>query len=156
MKRMIMMFAGMFAAMFTYAQSDVEQVDLIQSIYGIEKKAIVEEFIQPKVENRVPFWEVYDAYEVERKALGKERFDLLIEFGEKFENLSNEEADAWMKEVISLGKRQNKLVDTYYNKVKKASSPIVAMRFYMLEAYLLTAIRYEILDAIPFPEESHE
>jgi len=35
----------------------------------------------------------------------------------------------------------------------KATSPIVAMRFYMLEAYLLSAIRYEILDAIPFPEE---
>ena len=153
MKRMIMIVAGLFAVMFTYAQSNTEEIDLIQSIYGIEKKAIVEEFVQPKAENRVPFWEVYDAYEVERKALGKERFSLLVELEEKFDGLTNEEADAWMKEVISLGKRQDKLIDQYYAKVKKASSPIVAMRFYMLEAYFLTAIRYEILDAIPFPEE---
>jgi len=151
-----MLVAGMFAAIFTYSQSNTEEIDLIQSIYGIEKKAIVEEFVQPVVENRVPFWEVYDAYELERKALGKERLELLVEFGEKFESLSNEEADAWMKKVISLSKRQDKLVDGYYNKVKKVTSPIVAMRFYMLEAYLLTAIRYEILDAIPFPEESNE
>lgn len=153
MKKMILLIAGLVAAVFTYAQSNNEEIDFVQSIYGIEKKAIVEEFVQPKAENRVPFWEVYDAYEIERKTLGKERIELLVEFEEKFANLNNEEADAWMKKVISLGKRQDKLVDTYYNKVKKATTPIVAMRFYMLEAYLLTAIRYEILDAIPFPEE---
>ena len=154
MKKMILILAGMFAAMFTYAQSNVEEIDLVQSIYGIEKKAIVEEFVQPKASNRVPFWEVYDVYEVERKELGKERYALLVKLEKEFENLSNEQADAWMKEVISLSKRQDKLVDKYYNKVKKATSPIVAMRFYMLEAYLLTAIRYEILDAIPFPQEA--
>lgn len=153
MKKMIMILAGMFAAMFTYAQSNTEEIDLVQSIYGIEKKAIVEEFVQPVAENRVQFWEVYDAYEVERKELGKKRFELLTEFEEKFAGLNNEDADAWMKKVISLSKSQDKLVDTYYAKMKKATSPIVAMRFYMLEAYLLTAIRYEILDAIPFPEE---
>jgi len=153
MKKMILIIAGFFAVMFTYAQSNTEEIDLVQSIYGIEKKAIVEEFVQPVTTNRVQFWEVYDAYEVERKELGKERFKLLNEFVEKYENLNNEEADAWMKEVIRLGKSTDKLIDTYYTKMKKATSPIVAMRFYMLESYLLTAIRYEILDALPFPEE---
>ena len=153
MKKMILIMAGLFAAMFTFAQSNTEEIDLIQSLYGIEKKAIVEEFVQPEAVNRVPFWEVYDAYEVERKELGKERFKMLAEFDEKFATLTNEEADAYMKKVISLAKSQDKLIETYYAKMKKATSAIVAMRFYMLEAYLLTAIRYEILDAIPFPEE---
>lgn len=146
--------AGLFAAMFSFAQSNVEEIDLIQSMYGIEKKAIVEEFVQPEALNRVPFWEVYDAYEVERKALGKKRLDILVEFEEKFSTLTNEEADAWMSKVINLAKAQDKLIDSYYKKVKKASSPIVALRFYMLEAYLLSAIRYEILDAVPFPVEA--
>ncbi len=156
MKKMIMIIAGLFAAMFTYAQTNTEEIDLVQSIYGIEKKEIVKEFVQPVAENRVQFWEVYDAYEVERKILGKERIILLEDFANKFETLTNEEADEWMKKVINLAKRQEKLVDTYYAKVKKATSPIVAMRFYMLESYLLSAIRYEILDAIPFPEEAAE
>lgn len=154
MKKMILLMAGLFAAMFSFAQSNVEEIDLIQSMYGIEKKAIVEEFVQPEALNRVPFWEVYDAYEVERKALGKKRLDILVEFEEKFSTLTNEEADAWMSKVINLAKAQDKLIDSYYKKVKKASSPIVALRFYMLEAYLLSAIRYEILDAIPFPVEA--
>jgi len=153
MRKLLLFVAGVCAVMFTYAQSNVEEIDFVQSIYGMEKKAIVEEFVQPVVENRVPFWEVYDAYEIERKELGKVRYELLVDFAEKFPTLTNEEADVWMKEVIKLSKSQDKLIDTYYKKMVKATSPIVAMRFYMLEAYLLSAIRYEILDAIPFPEE---
>jgi hypothetical protein len=153
MKKLLFFFVGIFTSLFMFSQSYTEEVDFFQAIYGMEKKAIVEEFVQPATTNRVPFWEVYDEYEVKRKELGKERIDLLVELDEKFANLSNEDADAWMKKVIALGKSQDKLIDTYYKKMKKVTSPIVAMRFYMLEAYLLTAIRYEILDAIPFPEE---
>ena len=154
MRKLLLFVAGMIAAVsFTYAQSNVEEIDFFQSIYGMEKKAIVEEFVQPKAENRVPFWEVYDEYEVKRKELGKERIKLLTEFAEEFPTLTNEQADAWMKKVITLAKSQDKLVDTYYKKMAKATSPIVGMRFYLLESYLLSAIRYEILDAIPFPEE---
>ena len=143
-------------ALFAFAQSNTEEIDLVQSIYGIEKKAIVEEFVKPVEVNRVAFWEVYDQYEVERKALGRERLTLLEDFAEKYLSMTNEEADSWMKKVISLAKKQDKLIDSYYTKVKKATSPIVAMRFYQLEAYLLTAIRLEILDAIPFVEDSDE
>ena len=156
MKKLLLFFAGLCAALFTYTQSNTEEIDFYQAIYGMEKKAIVEEFVQPANANRVPFWEVYEDYEIERKAIGKERYELLVELDDKFENLSNEEADEWMKKVISLSKKQDKLIDTYYKKIKKVTSPIVAMRFFMLESYLITVIRYEILDAIPFPEEAVE
>jgi len=156
MKKLILILAGLMPALFAFAQSNTEEIDLVQSIYGIEKKAIVEEFVKPVEVNRVAFWEVYDQYEVERKALGRERLTLLEDFAEKYLSMTNEEADSWMKKVISLAKKQDKLIDSYYTKVKKATSPIVAMRFYQLEAYLLTAIRLEILDAIPFVEDSDE
>ena len=151
-----MILAGLMPALFGFSQSDVEEIDLIQSIYGMEKKAIVEEFVQPVTLNRVPFWEVYDKYEVERKAIGKERITLLNEFAEKYETMTNEEADAWMKKVIKLGTKQQNLLGKYYTSVKKVTSPIVAMRFYQVESYLLTAIRLEILDSIPFLEENDE
>jgi hypothetical protein len=154
MKKLIMILAGLMPALFGFAQSNVEEVDLVQSLYGIEKKAIVEEFVQPKAVNRVLFWEVYDQYEVERKTVGKERIALLNEFAEKYETMTNEEADAWMKKVMKLGLKQDKLIGQYYMSVKKVTSPIVAMRFYQVESYLLSAIRLEILDVIPFVEEN--
>ena len=37
-----MILAGLMPALFGFAQSNVEEIDFIQSIYGMEKKAIVE------------------------------------------------------------------------------------------------------------------
>lgn len=156
MKKIIFLLAGMMPAIFGFAQSNAEEIDYFQSIYGMEKKVIVADFVQPTEANSVAFWEVYDQYELERKALGKERIKLIEDFAAKYENMTNEEADTWMKKVITLGKKQDKLVDTYYKKVKKVTSPITAMRYYQLEAYLLSAIRVEILDAIPFVPDSDE
>ena len=156
MKKLILILAGILPTLFVFAQSNTEEIDLVQSIYGIEKKAIVEEFVQPQKIHSTLFWETYDEYEAERKSLGKERLALLEDFAAKYENMTNEEADVWMKKVITLGKKQDKLIDTYYKKVKKSSSAIVAMRFYQLEAYLLSVIRVSILDAIPFVKESNE
>ncbi|MEN8226299.1 MAG: hypothetical protein ABFS05_13160 [Bacteroidota bacterium] len=156
MKKLILILVGLMPALFGFAQSNVEEVDFVQSIYGMEKKVIIEEFVQVSESNKSAFWEVYDKYEAERKGLGKERISLLEDFGEKYETMTNAEADAWMKKVISLSKKQSKLIDTYYVKVKKVTSPIVAMRFYQVESFLLTAIRLEILDAIPFVEDKNE
>jgi hypothetical protein len=153
MKKISLFIVSVFVTLFSFSQSNTEEIDLIQSLYGMEKKAIVEEFVQPKTDNRVPFWEVYDAYEMERKELGKERINLVEEFANSYETMTNEQAEAWMAKVITLGNKRDKLLVSYYKKVKKVTSPIVAMRFYQLEAYLLTAIRYEILDVIPFVEE---
>ncbi|HNS18589.1 MAG TPA: hypothetical protein PKI34_12295, partial [Bacteroidales bacterium] len=42
------------------------------------------------------------------------------------------------------------VVDTYYKKISKAASPIVAMQFFQVEAYILAAIRLYILEEVPF------
>lgn len=153
MKKLALFITGITLGLFSFGQSNVEEIDLYQSMYGIEKKAIVKEFVQPKEANKAAFWQLYESYEVERKELGKERLTLLGEFADKYENMTNEESVAWMKKVISLDEKQDKLVAKYYKKVMKVTSPILAMRFYQLETYLITAIRFEILDAIPFVED---
>lgn len=153
MKKSILLLLGLFFVAFSFGQSNAEEIDLYQSMYGLEKKAIVKEFVVPKDVNKAAFWKLYDEYEVNRKVLGKERVMLLDEFAKKYLTMTNEESEAWMKKVIALDDNQDKLIVKYYNKVKKANSPILAMRFYQLEVYLLTSIRLEILDAIPFVEE---
>lgn len=153
MKKLTLIVTVLFASLFSFAQSNVEEIDMIQSMYGIEKKAIVKEFVQPKAVNKDLFWEVYDKYEIERKELGKERIALLDEFATKYETMTNAESAEWMKKAIAFDSRQDKLITKYYKKVMKVTSPIVAMRFYQLEVYLITAIRFEVLDAIPFVDE---
>ncbi|NQU34311.1 MAG: hypothetical protein HQ521_13860 [Bacteroidetes bacterium] len=92
MKKLTLIIAGLFAGLFTFAQSNTEEIDLFQSMYGIEKKAIVKEFVQPKAINREAFWEVYDNYESQRKVIGKERIILLEQFATQYEKMTNDES----------------------------------------------------------------
>jgi len=142
-------------AVFTigaYAQS-TEEVDLVQAAFGMEKKEIVMNYVKVSEEQKAAFIEVYDEYEIDRKELGKIRIELLNQYAEEWENITNEQADNWMKKVMALTIKQDKLIKKYYNKVKSATDARVATQFYQIEAYILTTIRYSILESIPFVDE---
>lgn len=134
------------------AQTSQEEVDLIQSIFGMEKKALVAEFVKPDASQKDAFWQLYDEYELARKELGKKRIELLLKYDENFENLSNEIAGDLLKEILALTKKNDKLVASYVKKVGKATSPVVAMQFHQIEMYILSEIRVSIAANVPFPE----
>ena len=130
------------------AQTNKEEMDLIQSIFGMEKKAIVAEFID--VDSSNPFWAIYDEYETKRKDLGKERIAVLMNYVENYNNLDNASYDKTIVNMISLRKSTDKLIDQYYGKIKKASGSKVAAQFFQLENYFLSQIRSTIFEEIPY------
>jgi hypothetical protein len=154
MKNCILILAGFFLASLGYSQSNKEEVDLIQAAFGMEKKAIVAEFVQPSDQHKDAFWNLYDEYETERKALGKERIELLTQYAESYLALTDDQADEWTKKVIELQKNTDKLIVTYYEKVRAVTDGIVAVQFYQIENYILTMIRMEILQKVPFVKKN--
>jgi hypothetical protein len=150
MKHLTLLVTALVFAVFTYAQTNKEEVDLFQAAFGMEKKAIVANFVTPSDVQKDAFWKLYDEYEVARKENGKKRIELLEQYANQYKTMTNEQADAWMNQVIKLSAASDKLIVTYYKKIKKATSPIVATQFYQIEGYILTAIRMEVLDGIPF------
>lgn len=150
MKKITFVIAIFMAAIAANAQSNKEEVDLMQAAFGMEKKAIVAEFVQPTEAQSDAFWTLYDEYEVKRKVNGAKRIELLSNYAQQFNSMTDEQAEAWTNEVIKLSAATDKLIVTYYKKIKKATSPIVATQFYQIESYILTGIRMEILDGVPF------
>jgi hypothetical protein len=134
------------------AQSANEEIDFIQSVFGMEKKALVAEFVKPGAAQKDAFWQLYDEYETARKELGKKRIELLLKYDENFDNLSNELASELLKESLDLRKKNDKLLESYVKKVAKATDPVVAMQFHQIEMYVLSEIRVAITDELPFPE----
>jgi len=133
-----------------FAQSNKEEIDLMQAAFGMEKKAVVQYFVEPGEADKDAFWTLYDEYETERKELGKERIDLLTDYADNYQKMTNEHADEWMTKVISLQGRTDKLLTKYFKKVKKETNPILATKFYQIEGFILTSIRMEVLSEIPF------
>ena len=150
MKKYILIAFALFLASFAYTQSNKEEIDLIQAAFGMEKKAIVADFVQPSDAQKDAFWALYDEYETKRKELGKERIELLTQYAEQYLKMTSEQADAWTKKVIDLQKKTDNLIVTYYGKVKTVTDGIVATQFYQIEGYILTAIRMQVLENVPF------
>jgi hypothetical protein len=153
MKKYILLVVASFMASFTYAQTDKEEIDLMQAAFGMDKKAAVAEFVTPSDAQKDAFWKLYDEYETQRKDLGKQRIELLKQYASQYKTMTSEQADAWTKKAMELQKKTDGLIATYYTKVKAISDGIVALQFYQMENYILSGIRAQLLDQIPFVEK---
>jgi len=150
MKKYFIIIATLFLATFSFAQSDKEEIDLVQAAFGKEKKAVVADFVRPSATQKEAFWKLYDQYETERKALGRERIELLKQYADHYADLTPNQADLWTRKVIELQKKTDGLIAAYYGKVKLVSDGLVATQFYQIENFILTAIRMKLLQNVPF------
>ena len=141
---------GILFTGFTHGQSTQEEVDYFQSIFGMGKKAVVAEFINPEGSGMESFWELYDQYEVTRKQMGQSRLELLHAYVKDYGQQNDDELDLMTKNIMKQKKSLDKLIDQYYKKIRKASGSKAAAQFYQIENYILGAIRLFILDEIPF------
>lgn len=149
----VLLIAALFVSFAGFAQSNKEDVDFIQSIYGKEKKAVVAEFVQLEGAQKDAFWKIYDEYETERKELGKQRVALLERYANSYATLDDPTTDKLMKDMMALGLKTDKLMNTYYSKLKKASGVKAAAQFLQIEAYLLSVVRATIFESIPLVGE---
>jgi len=150
MKKYILIALTIFISSFAYSQSNKDEIALMQAAFGMDKQAVVAEFVKPSPAEKDAFWKIYDEYEVKRKELGKQRIALLEQYADKYLTMNGVEADAWTKKVITLQKKTDDLIADYYSKVKAKSDGIVATQFYQIENYILVAIRAQILQNVPF------
>jgi len=153
MKKYILISAALFLASFVYSQTNKSEVDLIQAAIGMTKKDAVKDYVQVSDTQKDAFWQLYDEYETQRKDLGKQRIDLLVQYSKEYRSMTNEQADAWIKKVIELQGKTDKLIVTYFKKIRKATDPIVATQFYQIENYILSIIRMKVLNEIPLVEK---
>lgn len=134
----------------TYAQLTPEEINIVQNMFGAEKRSLIVQSIKMTPSDSVGFWPIYDKYEADRKEIGKKRIELITRFVSKYPAISNEELSELMDDIIDMEDDQQDLMETYYGKIKKASSVVVAAQWYQLESYITTAIRLSIQEKLPF------
>jgi hypothetical protein len=138
------------ASLALQAQLPKEEVEFFQSIFGMEKKAVVQGFVSLNDEQQANFWSLYDEYETARKAHGQKRLTLLAKYVDNYLELDDAKTEQIMKEMMALGKEYNSLINKYYKRIKKANGIKVAAQFYQIETYFQSAIRLALMEEIPF------
>jgi hypothetical protein len=148
MKKISVLIIAFLFAGVTQAQTEKEEVDMIQSLFGMQKKEWVAQYIEVNDTQKTDFWSLYNEYEIKRKELGQKKFNLLLNYVNDYGEIKAVDADRFMKDAISLRKSSEKLIDSYYKKIKKKTDPVVAMQFYQIETYISNLIRSEILEEL--------
>ncbi len=152
MKKLLSIAIILFAtSTMAFSQVQQEEIDYYQSIFGMEKKVVVANFI--KLEEGDSFWPIYDEYEKERKKLGQRQIELLLDYAEHYEALTDEKTDALVKESMGIRKASAALINKYYKKVKKEKGSKIAAQFYQIENYFAIAIRAELYSDVPLVGE---
>lgn len=149
MKKVVFIIAVIFFSSSVMAQSNNEEIDMVQSVFGMEKKAVVAEFIQLEGAQGDAFWALYDAYETKRKELGKRRLALLEKYAESYDSLDDATTDEILKEMMGLQTSTDKLIGSYAKKIKKSVNVKTAAQFYQIEGYVLSKVRAKVLESIP-------
>lgn len=137
----------MAVSFFASAQTNDE---MFNTVFKQEKRAYFSENMHLKAEEFDKFWTIYGAFETERTKIGSERITLLKTYVEKYQTMSNEDADAFMKKWLAIDKAEDAMRVKYYGKMKKELGAKTAAHFLQLDDYIQTAIKFEILDELPF------
>jgi predicted DNA-binding ribbon-helix-helix protein len=132
------------------AQAEEDEVQLFQTMYGMEKRSLISEAMELSADQDKAFWPVYEEFEKERRVIGKERIALIKEYMDTYTNATDEQLDAIAKRALANESAFTKLESAYYDKMKKVTASGVAFRWLQVERYLNTSIRAAIQDELPF------
>src|SRR4051812_27785771 len=133
-----------------FAQSNKEDVDIVQSAFGKEKKDIVNQYMQVSAAKSDAFWKLYDEYEGKRKAIGRERIDLIQQYADHMDSLNDSKAKQLATSTLANDAKYNSLYQTYYKKFSDVVGGRDAAKLFQLEMYLQTITKLYIMDNIPF------
>ncbi len=150
MKRLILFAFIAFIGFQAFGQTSNSEEELVKSYFKLSKKALFEANMNLSDEQAVAFWPLYNKFETEAGKLQDGRIAFLKEYAENFENMTDEQADEFVRKVFQYRKKMLALKMKYYKQVKKATNAMVATRFVEIEQYVQTAVRYEIMEALPF------
>ncbi len=133
----------------SFAQLNKDEVQLVQAIWGKEKRAIITDFMKFTDAEATAFWPLYGEYQAEAKKLGEERINTISDYTNNVSKLTNEKADEIAMKILKNNLAVDKLQSKYYAKMKKAVTAIRAAQFMQLDVYLQTMLRAELQSSLP-------
>ena len=150
MKKLIVIAVASLLSTCMFAQSNKEDVDLIQSIFGKEKKELVQVYMTIPEAQSAKFWTLYDEYETARKKLGQERIKLIEAYATNYETLDSKKASDLVTKKFAWADKYTKFQQSYFTKFSGVIGGLQAAKFMQLEDYIENCIRLTIQEEIPF------
>lgn len=131
------------------AQSTVDDTQQLIAQIQNDKRAVVLEAMQLTDEQVAKFIPIYDAYQIERKALMERGVQLVNSYAANYDTLTDETAGKLLKEWLALQDDENALMRRYAKKLDKVLPTTRVLRFVQIENKLNSVLRLPTIRGIP-------
>jgi hypothetical protein len=149
MKKLFLLAISIVFAIASQAQTNKDEVALVQSAFGMTKQQMVKDFMKFSESEAKVFWPIYDEYEAARKEMGKKRIANISDYADNYTKLTDTKATELMNKSFGIQGEFAKLQQKTFKKLSKSLTPLRAAQFTMFESYVENSIRTELLDEIP-------
>ena len=95
------------------------------------------------------FWHEYYQYEAELKKLNDERIQLIRDYQFNYGKMDDNIANNLAERALTIHKKRLDLLKKYYEKIKQATSPLIAARFLQVEYQISLLLDVEIASKMP-------
>lgn len=142
-------FSGMLSGAAVAAPTDEQ---LTREAIQAQRKAIVANAMELTTEEAKGFWPVYDGYwEEENKLIGR-TVNLITFYADNWGSVTDEKADAMLKEWFSIEQAELNLKKKYLGKFKRVLPEKKVMRYFQVENKLDAIINLELARGIPLAQ----
>lgn len=149
MKLLLLAVFSLFITSGLYAQTSDAEADAMANLLGVQKKEAIAKMVSVSSKDSAAFWKIYDEYAKKNVTTGKTRIKLYEQTVQSYGGMSAGTADSLANRYFANRLDQEKTLEEYYQKLKKATNAVTAFEFYQAEVYLLTQIRANIMQQIP-------
>jgi hypothetical protein len=132
-----------------FAQSQADEIELTREIIQTERKAIVAANMQLSEGESRGFWPVYNEYVTALRKVNDRRVKLITSYAAAYENLTDSQAKAFLKESMDIEMERMKLRENWVAKFGEVLSPKMVARFFQIENKIDAIINYELAAEIP-------
>jgi hypothetical protein len=152
MKKVLFVVAAALLTISMNAQTENDYLEMTREILKVEKKAAVSETMELTDVESQPFWNLYNEYQSALYLVQNKRIDIIKDYSDNYDTLSNEKADELWLGSIKYEQELLKLKKKYYTKFKKILPLGKAARFMQLENKIETLIDAQLALEIPLIE----
>ena len=132
-----------------FAQTSDAEAQAMINLLGVQKREAISKLVPITAKDSAVFWSLYDEYLNKNKEAARSRLRLYEQTAIAYRNMTPKVADSLANQYFQSRMNHEKNLEEYYNKIKKATNPVVAFEFYQAEVYLLTLMRAQIMQQIP-------
>jgi hypothetical protein len=129
-------------------------IQLLHADLSAKKEQIVRETMQLNDQQAAIFWPIYRQYQAEQSKLITDKLAIVADYSGNFSTMTDDRADQLAQQLMQIDEKRMALREKYYATMKKALSPILAVRFFQVEQQLQLIVDLQIAANLPIVEQN--